>query len=587
MEIKSVSYATKWQIKYNSSINEPKPEKLYNNLYTNNSITSLPKYNNSYTIAFMGKTDYTENEMDFLNLRRKLARKNHKTDHEFQLNDWNYYTNSTEENEKKQTESFSKCLENFSDKDVFEKLKEIKAKGISNPKLLRSFDDLYKDYEETITYKPDIEALQKQETSVQSILNTYRGKINGQEYTNGDLDNMLLTEHDPKLREQVYIARRAKCGDLVAPKLLELVKARNEFAHKLGYSDYFSYKLERNYKLKDSELTNLISDVDTQTADVYNVVREKQLQDLARVFNTTPDKLQPWHYKLELGSSPVPEFNKYYKSTEDLTKIAFSIYKKMGWDIEKLPITLDLFPREGKNQHGFSFDIDKNRDARILANLRPDLESQEILLHELGHSVYDIGLSSHIPYFDQEPASSAMTEAFAMMNETIARKEGILPMYLNIPKELTDKLELKRLKESLDFVRFCLQYITFEKQMYANPDQDLPKLWYDLEHKYLNRPIPEKLDNRWASERMHIVSYPAYYQNYFRAEIMSSQLYEAASSKLGKLTENPNTATMFRTKLFRFGKSLTENELLKKFSGKELSVTDYCKQFERLLHQIK
>ena len=57
------------------------------------------------------------------------------------------------------------------------------------------------------------------------------------------------------------------------------------------------------------------------------------------------------------------------KSKEEVVEISKKAYAGMGYDVDKLPIKLDLFPRENKNTHGFSFPIEAGKDARILANL--------------------------------------------------------------------------------------------------------------------------------------------------------------------------------------------------------------------------
>lgn len=586
MEIKRVSVANMVQ-KRNPSRHESSLNYLTLNSNLNNRKIAKIPYNSAYAIAFMGRSDYSENEQNFVNLRRKIAINEHRLSKEFNIADWDYYTNSTDENEKKSAEAYSKFLEVHNNKNDFERLKLIKEKGISSPELLKSFNDIYPDYEENFTHMQELKKLNDQTLEVQSIINNYRGNIDGKAYTNGKLDDMLCVEKDPQIREKIYTARKVDNGNLLAPKLIELVNFRNNYAKKLGYDDYFSYKLDREFKISEKELFNLVSEVYEKTSNTYNAISDNTNKKLATIFNTNADKLQPWHYNLLLNEDPTKEIDHYFKNTEDVMTSAFSLYRNMGWDIHKLPITLDLLPREGKNQHAYSFDIDKNKDARILANLRPELDSHRCLMHELGHSVYDLSIPGTLHYFDQNVASSSMTEAFAMMNETLAIREANLSKSLEVPPELFNKLEINRVNKSLNFIRSCLHFITFEKEMYANPNQNLAELWYKNQQKYLNRPMPAKLDNRWASEKIHIISYPAYYQNYFRAEIMASQMYEGAKNKLGDLTKTTKTKEFFDKNLFRFGSTLSENEVLQKLSGKSLSVDDYCKQLGVLIKNIK
>src|SRR5574344_71488 len=88
--------------------------------------------------------------------------------------------------------------------------------------------------------------------------------------------------------------------------------------------------------------------------------------------------------------------------------------------------------------------------------------------------------------------------------------------------------------------------------MYENPDQDLSKLWFEMRNKYEMRNMPDKIVNEWANIP-HLLSCPAYLQNYFRAEIMQNQMYDTAHKTLGNLTENKDTAKFFEKKLFKYG----------------------------------
>lgn len=536
----------------------------------------LRQFNNS---TFMGRQNYTDDEKQFLNVKRRIILKIHNIEKEEALNEWNYITNSTKANEKRILESGAK-VDASGIYDDYVEFSKIKRK-ISDPKLLKMYRKVCSKY-----FHPNVsaDALNKQQMKTESIVCNYRARVNGKVYSDGELLTMLETETDSNKLKQLYTARKVKNGDLVAPELIKLVRLRNRYAHKLGYSDYFAYQLEKSFGIKESKLFKLMDYIDKNTSDIYKTISDKENQKLAEVFGVSPEKLQPWHYYFSLISDPEKQLDKCFKNADDVTKAAFSMYKKMGWDIKSMPFTFDLFPHKHKKQNGYTISVDCNKDVRILTNIVPSMRSHVELMHELGHGVYHMGISDHLPYMEREFPSKVMTESVSMMMETIAAREEAYPKYLTVPKELAGQLSLWQTKQSLHITRLCLLLVDFEKQMYANPNQDLPKLWYKLNNKYFNRPIPKKLDNRWASERVHIVSNPVYYQNYLRAEIMASQIYDAASAKLGKLTENPNTAEFFRKNIFRYGSSLTEEQILKKLTGKGLDAAAFCKQFERLLH---
>ena len=97
--------------------------------------------------------------------------------------------------------------------------------------------------------------------------------------------------------------------------------------------------------------------------------------------------------------------------------------------------------------------------------------------------------------------------------------------------------------------------IDFERQIYKNPNQNPAKLWADLKLKY--RAQDNSPNNEWATIP-HYLSYPAYYQNYFRASLMKAQIYNHLKKVLGNITENNQTANYLKENIFCKGASVEE-----------------------------
>ena len=245
----------------------------------------------------------------------------------------------------------------------------------------------------------------------------------------------------------------------------------------------------------------------------------------------------------------------------------------MGYDVENIGITLDLFPRKGKNTHGFAFCIKPGKDARILANLTNNANSLDTILHELGHCVYDIALDTTMPFLDQEPSSCAMTEAVAMMMGDLPKTENILSEI--VPTDTLAKFKAELKKDDARFVNRSLQIIEFEWEMYKNPEQDLKLLWKKMKQKYLSRGENTELNNEWATIP-HYLSHPGYYQNYFRAALIKAQLYNSLADKLGEISKNSRTAEFLNSSLFRLGSTKTDEELMIEITGKSLTEDDFC-----------
>ena len=78
--------------------------------------------------------------------------------------------------------------------------------------------------------------------------------------------------------------------------------------------------------------------------------------------------------------------------------------------------------------------------------------------------------------------------------------------------------------KQLIFARWAMVMYNFEKELYANPDQDLNKLWWDTveEYQLVKRPAGRNAPD-WAA-KIHFSIAPCYYHNYMLGELLASQL---------------------------------------------------------------
>ena len=362
-----------------------------------------------------------------------------------------------------------------------------------------------------------------------------------------------------------------KGGDLIADDMIEFVKMRNEFAKTKGYDNFFDYQLKEEFDVETPFLNKLIEQVYSGAKDKIKAIQEKSYTELRQIFET--DNLQGYHYGLLTDSNPAKAVNKILEN-HSIVDISKKAYAGMGYDVDKMiaegKLTLDLYPRKGKNTHGFRFGIDPGNDSRILANLRNDALSLDTLNHEMGHCVYDLGISRDLTVIDRAPSSSAFTEAIAMMMGDLPKKEDILKDI--VPEKLLIPFKKSISDDEANFVSKSLLIIDFERELYKNPNQNPAKLWADLRLKYRNQ--NHAPNNEWATIP-HYLSHPGYYQNYFRASLMKAQIYNHLKKVLGNITENTQTAKYLKDNIFSKGASVEEYDLIKQLTGKEFSAKDY------------
>ena len=452
----------------------------------------------------------------FIKIREDFSPALEKVQHDEGETAWNFFINSNEQNLKNYEtaqEEFSKL---FSDRKIYEKFLSVDASKLPKHEQ-KQLKDLLRVFDKRINTGEMYKALEKKENEIAQKYNS-------------------------------YVPIKTK-----------------------GYDNFFDYQLKDEYDVETPFLNKLIDEVYSGAKDKIKSLQEETYSELRQIFGT--DKLQGWHYGLLTDSNPEKAVNKILEahSIEEISKKA---YCGMGYDVDRMisegKLTLDLYPRKGKNTHGFCFGITPGLDSRILANLRNDSLSLETLNHEMGHCVYDLGISRDLTVVDRAPSSSAFTEAIAMMTGDLAKKENILKDI--VPENLLIPFKKSLSKDEANFISKSLLIIDFERELYKNPNQNPAKLWADLRLKYRNQ--NHAPNNEWATIP-HYLSHPAYYQNYFRASLMKAQIYNHLHKILGNITENSKTAQYLKEHIFSKGASVEEYDLIKQLTGKEFSAKDY------------
>ena len=141
------------------------------------------------------------------------------------------------------------------------------------------------------------------------------------------------------------------------------------------------------------------------------------------------------------------------------------------------------------------------------------------------------------------------------------------------------KLQRNRL---LVFSRWTQVMMRFERGMYANPDQDLNKLWWDLVEKYQELKRPEGRDEPDFAAKYHIVNAPVYYHNYELGELFASQLHHALVKAVAPPTVggtgprevevgNKAVGKFMRERVFAPGRTLNWNQLARHATGEDLN----------------
>jgi peptidyl-dipeptidase A len=137
------------------------------------------------------------------------------------------------------------------------------------------------------------------------------------------------------------------------------------------------------------------------------------------------------------------------------------------------------------------------------------------------------------------------------------------------------------------FARWDMVMYDFEKQLYANPDQDLNSLWWQMVEKYqLVKKPPTRNEPDWAA-KIHFTTAPCYYHNYMLGELLASQLHHHITSSILNLQADKDVSYVgqkkageFLTKkVFEPGAMYRWNKMIEQATGEQLTPKYFVSQF--------
>lgn len=478
-------------------------------------------------------------------------------------------------------------------KEDFATLKRIRAANtISDPMLRRQLEVLYLAYLEKQLDEDKLEQMIRLQNENEKNFSTFRAEVNGKKLTDNEIEEILHTSTNNTELQTTWMASK-EIGSIVADDILRLVHMRNEAAHELGFANYHAMKLQLSEQ-DPMHIEALFDELDDLTASAFSQLKSDIDAKLAKRYNISVKNLMPWHYQNRFFQEAPKiydvDLNEFYQD-KDIVSLAKQYYAGLNMPIDDLIERSDLFEKEGKYQHAYCTDIDREGDVRVVCNVKPTYNWMNTMLHEYGHAVYDKFIDCSIPWVLREAAHIFTTEAIAMLFGRIASNPTWLEQVMGMPvvktQQVADNLFQSLRLEQLVFSRWAQVVYRFEKAMYENPDQDLNDLWWRLVAKYQLLRKPDGRDKPdWAS-KIHLALFPAYYHNYLMGELLASQLHAYICREVLKSDNPRREAYIGRTEvgswlidnIFKPGRTLLWNDLIEKATGEKLTAKYYAAQF--------
>jgi peptidyl-dipeptidase A len=481
----------------------------------------------------------------------------------------------------------------YTDRDAFGRIRAWREAGrVQDPQLRRELEVLYLAYLGNQIPDSLLERMVDVQNDVDRIFSTFRGKVGDASYTDNELRDILRTSNDSARLQAAWEAGK-QVGAAVQPKLLEVVRLRNDAAKILGFPNYFSLQMVQQ-EFDETQLMQLFDELDALTRDSFAAMKAEVDARLAKRYGIPIAALRPWHYHNPFFQEAPDVFaidlDSIYAKV-DILETVRKYYAGVGFDITDILAKSDLYEKEGKNQHAYCTDIDREGDVRVFANIRPNEYWMGTMLHEMGHAVYDKSIDPKLPFLLREASHTLTTEAMAMLFGRMSKNAMWMQQMAGLPEARRVQVEGELRKmltfEQLTFSRWVQVMLRFERELYSDPNQDLDTLWWDLVECYqlLHRPEGRKAPD-YAS-KYHVAMAPVYYHNYLLGELMASQVHahlvsdvlHASDPWSVTYVDQPAVGAFLKEKVFGPGTLLSWNELVRNATGSPLSPRAFAAQF--------
>lgn len=260
----------------------------------------------------------------------------------------------------------------------------------------------------------------------------------------GELLTNQGTNENAECRYSSHLALRELEQWLLHNGLSELISLRNRFARKLGYRNYFDYKVNKTEQMTPEQLFAILDRFEEQT-------REANLRSLQQLVEEKgPETLEPWNIRFASGGDVTRQLDPYFPFAESLDRWVNS-FKRLHIGFRGAQMNLDLLVRKGKYENGFMHGpvppfVDQGKwiPARInfTSLAKPDqvgsgASGLNTLFHEGGHAAHFSNIVQNSPCFSQEfpPTSMAYAETQSMFCDSLLDDADWLKRYAKIVLE--------------------------------------------------------------------------------------------------------------------------------------------------------
>ncbi len=416
------------------------------------------------------------------------------------------------------------------------------------------------------------------------------------------------------------------------PLLKQILKLRNDIAHKLGYASWADFQIEPKMAKNAKTATDFLEKLkvglqpkfDAEVGE-YQKLKAKETGDANAKIN-----LWDWRYyanqlkkeKYTVDAEALRVYFSYDRVLHGMFDIYQSIfglkfheieapYKWIG-DLKLFAVTdaktgepmglfyLDMFPRDGKYNHFAQFGIIEGKllpggkyqrptDALICNFQPPDgdkpslLSHQEVetLFHEFGHAMHSVLTRANYGRFAGTSVPRDFVEAPSQMLENWVWDKNVLDSFAadyrnptnKIPQTILAKLKESKLATEGTRYRRQLSFGLTDLKLHSNfeENEDVVKISNDVIADVFFPPVE---GSAYVGYFGHLMGYDAGYYGYAWADAIAADMATVfEKSKKGYFDKT--VGRRLRNEIYAVGNSRDVNVSIQKFLGRKQSLEPF------------
>jgi len=409
----------------------------------------------------------------------------------------------------------------------------------------------------------------------------------------------VASDPDERVRKAAYRALESIERFALENGFLELVRRRNRFARRLGFADYYDWKVSTTEGFDKATLFALLDDLETRTREAG------QRRVEAVLAKHGDDALAAWNFRFHTQGDVLRDLDPYFPFHDALSRWGRS-FTGLGIRFEGSLLQLDLIVRDGKFENGFCHAPEvpyEDATGRVRARVNftstavpgqvgSGKRAAETLFHEGGHAAHFANMLMGAPCFSQEfaPTSAAFAETQSMFCDSLLGDADWIARYAldrdgrSAPWEVIEKATRLTQDNEVVHVRNLLTVCYAEKAIYELSDDELTAdgvmaavLKVEKRLNFIDRcPRPTlAVPHLLAGESSCI------YHGYVLALGGVAQTRAFFEHRDGYLTDNPKIGPTLREKFWRPGNSITFTDYLARLTGSPFSFDALVKEASR------